>query len=223
MIAASVARSAASTFPGKSVRIACGSAISSNLCHYKYQEPSAAAASATSLQLLSRPYSSTIQLSKKAKKKEDGEKDAETAAKLSYFDRKTALKQERVQTYQHKLQRLMAKQHRRNSAPKDILKNDFISWWQGRQIYEEKMERHAKQAGLEWKLQVATIVERLPVVLKDKQDFETAFEDLQAQVMSQRGKAYPVEFVGTSGQNRPVALTDDELMGRYNIQSHFFG
>ncbi|KAG7341110.1 39S mitochondrial ribosomal protein L46 [Nitzschia inconspicua] len=155
-----------------------------------------------------RSYSSTTSTMKKSKKSDD---EAENAAKLSYFDRKAAQKEQRKQQYQHKLVRSVQLIHRRDGAPKDVLKNEFRSWWDGRRIQEEKLERKARQAGLEWKIQVATIVERLPVVLPDKTDFEQEFEVLQASLLSQRGKKYPVEFTGTSGNERPVAITDEEL------------
>jgi hypothetical protein len=168
-------------------------------------------APATMPSFSSRTYSSTTAMLKKSKKND--EDDAENAAKQSYFERKAALKQQRVQEYQYKLQRAVQLKHRRDDAPKDVLKNEFLSWWDGRRIQEEKMERKARQAGMEWKLQVATIVERLPVVLPDKKDYETEFEDLQAYLTSHKGKNYPVEFTGTSGADRPVALTDEELLG----------
>jgi hypothetical protein len=157
---------------------------------------------------------STAKTSKKGKKGEN-QGDSSTATEPSYFERKAALKQQRVQYYQQKLQRTAQLKHRRDGAPKDVLKNEFVSWWDRRRIYEEKMERKARQAGMEWKIQVATIVERLPIVLPDKMDFESDFEDLQAYLKSHTGKNYPVEFTGTSGTDQPVALTDEELLGKW--------
>jgi hypothetical protein len=148
-----------------------------------------------------------------AKASKKGGKTEEDAASVSYFERKAALKEQRVQNYQHKLERAVQLKHRRDNAPRDVLKNEFRSWWDGRKAYEEIMERKARQAGMEWKIQVATIVERLPVVLPDKMDFEVEFETLHAYLASNTGKEYPVEFTGTGGADRPVALTDEELMG----------
>jgi hypothetical protein len=157
---------------------------------------------------------SAAKSSKKGKQGDD-QGDDPTAAPLSYFERKSALKQQRIQYYQHKLQRTLRCKHRRDSAPKDVLKNEFKSWWDRRRIYEEMMDRKSRQVGMEWKIQVATIVERLPVVLPDKMKFETDFEDLQAYLKYHTGKIYPVEFTGTGGSNRPVAFTDEELIGRW--------
>jgi hypothetical protein len=157
---------------------------------------------------------STSNESKKGKKGKTDE-DATAATQLSYFERKAALKQQRIQYFQQKLQRTVRLKHRRDGAPKDVLKNEFKSWWDMRRINEERMERKARQAGMEWKIQVATIVERLPIVLPDKMVFETEYENLQAYLKSHSGKDYPVEFTGTGGSNRPVALTDEELIGRW--------
>mgnify|MGYP003319298804 CR=1 FL=1 len=76
------------------------------------------------------------------------------------------------------------------------------------------MDRKARQAGMDWTLKVATIVERLPVVMPDKEAFETEFEDLQAYLKAHSGKAYPKEFMGTDKGVRPEAYTDEDLMGK---------
>jgi len=146
---------------------------------------------------------------KKKKKKADKEEAVES---LSYFERKAASKQLRVEAYKHKLERASRIKSRRNNAPKDVKKDDFLSWWSGRRAYEEQMNRKARQAGMDWTIQVATVVERLPIVMSDKEDFEREFEDLQAYLQAHRGKEYPKEFTGTDGGSRPEAYTDEELM-----------
>ena len=57
-------------------------------------------------------------------------------------------------------------------------------------------------------------------VLPDEHDFERDFEDLQAYLKSHTGKEYPVELTGATtsasgGADRPVALTDEELIGEW--------
>lgn len=152
-----------------------------------------------------------------ASKKKKGKSEEEAVE--SYFDRKAASKQLRVEAYKHKLERAVRIQSRRDNSPKDVKKDEFRSWWSGRMAYEEKMDRKARQAGMDWTIQVATIVERLPIVMPDKEGFETEFEDLQAYLHAHRGKEYPKEFVGSGG--RPEAYTDEELMGTlYGIQEN---
>ena len=134
---------------------------------------------------------------------------------LSYFERKSASKKLRVETYKHKLERATRIKSRRDNSPKDVKKDKFRSWWDGRKAYEEQMDRRARQVGMDWTMKVATIVERLPVVMADKAPFETEFEDLQAYLKAHTGKEYPKEFVGGDRENRPEAYTDEELLGMY--------
>jgi hypothetical protein len=151
-----------------------------------------------------------------ATKKKSNSKESE---KSSYFERKAASKQMRVEAYKHKVERAVRIKSRRDDSPKDAKKDEFRSWWDGRRAYEELMNRKARQAGMDWTMKVATIVERLPVVMPDKAPFETEFEDLQAYLKAHSGKEYPKEFVGNDGGGRPEAYTDEELMGTYDEKS----
>ena len=145
------------------------------------------------------------------KKKKNASND--DSPSLSYFERKSASKQLRVEAYKHKLERAVRIKSRRDESPKDVKKDKFRSWWDGRRAYEEQMERKARQAGMDWTINVATIVERLPIVMPDKAEFETEFEDLHAYLQAHSGKDYPSEFVGTDGDGLPEAYTDEDLMG----------
>ena len=147
------------------------------------------------------------------KKKSSGD----DSSSPSYFERKAAAKQARVEAYKHKVERAVRIKSRRDHAPRDVKKDEFRSWWDGRKAYEEQMNRKARQAGMDWTLKVATIVERLPVVMPDKETFETEFEDLQAYIKAHSGKEYPKEFMGTDKGGRPEAYTDEDLMGKYDV------
>jgi hypothetical protein len=149
---------------------------------------------------------------KKKKNTADGNTE-DSSSSLSYFERKVVAKQQRVEAYQDKLERASRIKSRRDDSPKDVLKNDFRSFWDGRRAYEEILDRRARQAGMDWTIQVATIVERLPIVMSDKEEFEREFEDLQAYLLAHRGKEYPKEFTGTDGDGRSEAYTDEELIG----------
>ena len=147
------------------------------------------------------------------KKKNTGS-SSEDSTPLPYFENKAAKKNQRVEAYRDKLQRVARIKSRRDNSPKDVLKNNFRSWWDGRRAYEEQMDRKARQAGMDWTINVATIVERLPTVIPDKSEFEQDFEELQAYLSAHRGKDYPKEFTGIDRDGRPEAYTDDELMGK---------
>ena len=55
------------------------------------------------------------------------------------------------------------------------------------------MNRKARQAGMDWKIQVAVIVERLPVVTPDVEEWEQQYLDLRA-YLDQFTWEYPEEL-----------------------------
>lgn len=162
--------------------------------------------------IVSIPYRSLATADQKGDGRADNNIDDD--ASLSYFERKLRAKEKRRDQYRRKVERAAKAKYRRQNSPRDVLKNEFRSWWIGRKVMEEKLDRKSRQAGMNWTLQVATIVERLPIVLPDKEDFEVEFENLQAYLMAHRGKDYPKEFTGETDGNKnvPEAYTDEELL-----------
>jgi len=137
---------------------------------------------------------------------------SDDSSSSSYFERKVSNKQERTEAYKQKVERAVRIVSRRCNSPRDVKKEAFRSWWDGRRIREEQMNRKARQVGMDWTIKVATIVERLPVVMPDKEFFEIEFEDQQAYMKARSGKEFPKEFIGTSGGGGGEAYTDEELM-----------
>eukprot|EP00980_Cylindrotheca_fusiformis_P001291 scaffold333_cov133-Cylindrotheca_fusiformis.AAC.17 len=129
----------------------------------------------------------------------------------SYFERKKAAKQERIETYQDRLRKEEERKHRRDSAPKDVRKQEFKTWWDQRRIYEETLDRKARQSGKDWKIEVAVVLERLPVVMPDIPKWEKDFEELQT-YLRQFGKVYPRELVPE--RTAPTIVSDDELLAQ---------
>eukprot|EP00934_Nitzschia_sp_Nitz4_P006184 Nitzschia sp. Nitz4//scaffold643_size2076//500//1529//NITZ4_009301-RA/size2076-augustus-gene-0.3-mRNA-1//1//CDS//3329556066//6174//frame0 len=128
----------------------------------------------------------------------------------SYFERKDARKKERSVTFQARLDKEKTLKARRDGSAKDVLKNEFKAWWDGRVQREQKWSRQAKQQGKDWKLEVAVILERLPQVMPDKEDFEKDYDELTT-YLAQFGKEYPSEFAGALSQ-KPAPVTDEELL-----------
>jgi hypothetical protein len=144
------------------------------------------------------------------------EKAAAAAKTVSYFERKEKAKETRTQDYVTKLERIEQRKIRREGKPMDVLRSEFRPWWEKRKAYEEMMERFARKAGLDWKIEVAVILERIPVVFPDKEDWETEYEELYA-YLAQFGKEYPKEFIGemnTSQEEYEPVFTEDELIGK---------
>lgn len=98
-----------------------------------------------------------------------------------------------------------------------MLKGEFKQWWEKRRLSEITLDRKARQAGKDWKIQVAVVLERLPMVLPDKEDWEKDYDELYA-YLAQFGKEYPKEFAPTNPPVK-VAITDEELMGTYSFRT----
>jgi hypothetical protein len=131
----------------------------------------------------------------------------------SYFDRKQARKDERIQLYQAKLQRAASLKDRRSQAPKDVLKQEFQEWWQAKLAREQKWDRQARHEGKDWKIEVAAVLERPPQILPDKDDYEKEFEQLQA-FLRQFGKDYPKEFSASLPKDGSAPVSDEDLLGK---------
>jgi len=84
------------------------------------------------------------------------------------------------------------------------------------------MDRKARQAGLPWKVRVCAVVERLPVILPDREEWETNYEELSA-YLQQFGREYPKELGFTKeGPNLEAGerfdLSYDEIVGEYSTR-----
>ena len=129
------------------------------------------------------------------------------------------------------------KRRSRRVGTQHHLKPNFSSWFDAVKAHDERLERKARQQQQQqmqkgsstnnnnklWKIQVACVVERLPVVMPDKPSWLQDFIELQ-EYEQQFGKQYPSEFVGhnnaetylkafTGDDMKPP--TDDELMGTF--------
>ncbi|CAJ1960406.1 unnamed protein product [Cylindrotheca closterium] len=126
----------------------------------------------------------------------------------SYFERKATLKQQRVQAFVDRLQKDDERKKRRDNSPKDVKKQEFREWWEKRRSYEDSLDRKARQAKKDWQIQVAVVLERIPVVLDDIADWEKDYDELKA-YFAQFGKEYPKELVPP--RKAPVLVTDEEV------------
>ena len=131
-----------------------------------------------------------------ASKKKSGGDDSSS---ISYFERKAATKQARVEAYKHKLERAIRIKSRRDNAPRDVKKNEFRSWWDGRKAYEEQMDRKARQAGMDWTVKVATIT------FSDFRDLEGVNGNYGGQAWVYRRGGEPCRSCGTPIQREKLS------------------
>eukprot|EP00550_Attheya_septentrionalis_P004733 CAMPEP_0198293708 /NCGR_PEP_ID=MMETSP1449-20131203/18513_1 /TAXON_ID=420275 /ORGANISM="Attheya septentrionalis, Strain CCMP2084" /LENGTH=358 /DNA_ID=CAMNT_0043993399 /DNA_START=45 /DNA_END=1118 /DNA_ORIENTATION=- len=144
-------------------------------------------------------------------KKGKGKDAAAAADTVSYEARKAAEKARRTDAYKGKMERLERIKTRRVDTPKGALKQTFTQWFKPKLDFHQMMERKARQAGLPWKMKVATVVERLPVVEPDQEDWEKEYWDLKTHLYAY-GRQYPKELgIMSDDSGEDFVMTDEEL------------
>lgn len=176
--------------------VACGALVR------RRRAPCALAASSTSLLVSERTVNYTL-------------KSFSARSFASVRQEKLADKQKRTERYESSRQRMQKLQTRREGRNVGAKKKEFREWYDKRRIYQEIMDRKARQAGMEWTIQAAAILERLPVVTPDHPQWEVDYFNLKTYLM-QFGKEYPEEL-GFSPGPGPLAITDEELLGAFII------
>lgn len=120
-------------------------------------------------------------------------KSTRTSSTSTIAQEKANQKEVRRQRYQAKQERVAKLATRREGRARDVKKQQFTEWYNKRRTYHEIMNRKARQAGMDWKIQVAVIVERLPVVTPDVEEWEQQYLDLRA-YLDQFTWEYPEEL-----------------------------
>jgi hypothetical protein len=130
-------------------------------------------------------------------------------------EEKQKMKQRRKELWEYSQKRLEKLKTRRDNSPVDVKKTAFREWFDTRRIYQEILDRKARQAKLDWTIQAAAILERLPVVTRDKPQWEIDYFTLKA-YLEQFGKDYPKEL-GFNQNPQNLVMTDEELLGRFCV------
>jgi hypothetical protein len=137
-----------------------------------------------------------------------------TEPTLSYADRKAAaksLRRSRYEAHQARLERLTT---RRDASPKDVKKNLFRSWFDNEALYHSHLVRTAKKEGKPWRVRVAAMVERLPVVTPDEPQWEVDYMELRA-YLDTFGREYPPEtgFMPPDKPEDHIIESNEEMIG----------
>ena len=140
-------------------------------------------------------------LASAAKPKKKNKKQSKKAEELTYAQQKVLAKERRRQTYEAKQNRGSSlKVRREGSSERGAHASTFRSWFDQYKTRNETMDRKARQSGLPWQVRVAAVVERLPVVLPDKEQWEVDYEELDA-YLKQFGRDFPKELGYKAGPN----------------------
>lgn len=131
----------------------------------------------------------------------------------SYLAQKKQAKERRRELFKLKVERKERLKTRQDNRPRRGESNrQFRAFFIKKKVHEEYMARKARQAGLDWKIDVAVILERQLVVMPDRETWEVEMEKLQA-YLGQFGKIYPKELFNVDFANPgDLAMTHEELL-----------
>ncbi|CAB9511315.1 39S ribosomal protein L46, mitochondrial [Seminavis robusta] len=130
----------------------------------------------------------------------------------AYWKEKKASKRFRTEQYAKQQANKAKVERRRDGKPKHARRKQFESWFKPKQAMEAYSNRQAKRVGMEWKLQVAVLLERLPVVLPDKPQWEGDYEVLRT-YLDQFGRDYPEWLFGKQDEIMEIEdLTDEAFL-----------
>ena len=128
----------------------------------------------------------------------------------SYYTQKKEAKDHRRELFEKRLERVERIKTRRNNGQRDALRREFRAFFIKKKVDEEYMDRKARQAGLDWKIDVAVILERQNVVMADKESWQTEMENLQTHLAG-FGKMYPKGLYNVDYE-ADYAITEEELL-----------
>jgi len=149
-----------------------------------------------------------------AAKKNKGEASAD-GTPLTHQARKDAAKQHRRDRYESQQARLLRLRTRREGIP-DVgkMKREFRGWFDKEVKYHEILESRARRNNEKWRIRVAAMVERLPVITPDVLPWEREYFDLR-DYLATYGKEYPEETGFMFAPDKPedhIVPTDEELL-----------
>lgn len=133
----------------------------------------------------------------------------------SWAERKAAAKAIRTERYNAHQDRLERLKTRRDNSPKDVKKNLFRGWWDNELKYHAYLVRNAKREGKPWRIRVAVMLERLPVVMPDEPQWEEDYNMLRA-YLDTYGKELP-GFMPEDKEEDHIVQTNEEMLGMCNV------
>ncbi len=139
------------------------------------------------------------------------------AKKLTSIDQynaeKEAAKKRRTELYHAKIARMEGLKTRQDKQKKNFKRNKFRKWFDAMAANQAYLDREARRQGKQWKIKVAAMIERLPVVTPDKPQWQLDYLNLKAELMRYDAIAYPKELGFPDPIDKKV-LSDEELMGK---------
>jgi len=128
-----------------------------------------------------------------------------------YNKEKQTAKKMRTDQYNKKIARRAGLGTRQDQEKKNYKKNQFKIWFDNMASKQAYLDRQARRQGKQWKINVATMLERLPVVTPDKHQWELDYIYLKAELQRYDDIAYPKEL-GIPDPMDFEVHTQEELM-----------
>lgn len=115
---------------------------------------------------------------------------------LTYLEKKRLKKEMRRVNYEEKLEKISRLKTRRDASTKGEKRSEFRSFFVPKKVGEEYMDRKARQAGLDWKIDVGVILQRWNILAPDLPQWASDWEELDKKLERYRHKyyAYPKEL-----------------------------
>jgi len=134
-------------------------------------------------------------------------------AASSYADEKKADKERRRELFLARQENAERVKTRRDGRDVGAKRKLFDSWFSKKKIWNHIQERRARQAGMEWQIDCALIIERLPIVTPHMPQWARDWEDLRSYLDS-FGKDYPKEL--NLGERFAMGeyLTDEQMIAQ---------
>jgi len=117
------------------------------------------------------------------------------SSSLPYKEEKLAAKEKRRQQWQNRQEKPAREKARRQGREnRGIMKKEFREWHDKRRVYHEILDKVARRSGLEWKIQIAAVLERLPAQLPEPPQWEKDYQELDEYLEQFRGWDFPPEL-----------------------------
>ena len=143
-------------------------------------------------------------------------KKKEEEEELSWDEKKKAAKEHRRALYEKKVARQESLKTRRGPN-KGSKKKQFREWFEPLRQAQLFQEREARRLNLPWKIRVATIIERLPVITPDKPKWQKDYVELR-DYLDTFGKIYPKELgfqPDDIAETMGHPTTEEDLLGTH--------
>lgn len=137
-----------------------------------------------------------------------------SSASAEYYQKKKDLKELRTTRFAERTAHKDQVKRRRDGKNRNTRTKKFNAWFMAKKRMEEITNSRAKKLGLDWKVQVAVVLERLPVVLPDKADWERDYDNLRS-YLDQFGRDYPESLMGKMEIEEMENLSDEAILEKY--------